>query len=128
MEDCVFCKIVKGELPSYKVWENENYLAFLTISPINPGHTLLIPKKHTDQVVDLSDSEYLDLFSHVKKISAIIKEKLNAKRIGIIVEGFGVAHAHIHLVPINHGGELSLSNVKPATQEELNETFKKING
>jgi len=105
-EDCIFCKIIRGEVPSFKVWEDENFLAFLSIEPINPGHTLVIPKKHIDYVFDLKEPLYSQMFKVAKKISKNLKKVMKAKRIGIAVEGFSVPHVHIHLVPINNENEL----------------------
>jgi histidine triad (HIT) family protein len=119
MNDCVFCKIIRGEIPTQKVWEDDKYFAFLDQTPIKPGHTLLLPKKHTDYVFDLPDDEYSELMLRAKELSKMLKTKMNSKRIGVAIEGFGVPHVHIHLVPINHGHELSPSDAKPATKDEL---------
>lgn len=125
MTDCIFCKIAKGEIPSVKIWEDEKYLAFLDMNPINPGHALLIPKKHTDYIFDLENEEYSELMLTAKKIAKLLKEKLNPKRIGIIVEGFGVSHVHVHLVPINFPDEIC-NKRKPIETEELNKIAEKI--
>ena len=128
MDDCVFCKIIRGEIPCFKVYEDENFLAFLDINPIKPGHTLLIPKKHTDYVFDLNDNEYSELMLKAKEVANKLKVKLNPKRIGIAVEGFGVPHAHIHLVPINKGHDLNPTRAKPAKLENLQKIAKVILG
>ncbi len=127
MQDCIFCKIIEGKIPSAKVWEDEKYFAFLDSNPLNPGHTLLMPKKHDDYVFDLPDDEYTELMLKAKTLAKKLKEKIGSKKIGLIVEGFGVPHVHIHLVPINHGHELDSSRAKPATKEELDEVLKIIN-
>jgi len=88
MENCIFCKIIKGEIPSVKIWENESYLAFLDVNPMTPGHTILTPKKHTDYLFDLNDDEYCELMKNVKEIAQLLKSKLNTKRVGVVVEGF----------------------------------------
>ncbi len=119
MQDCVFCKMVRKEILPNIVWEDDNYMAFLDQNPVKPGHTLLIPKKHTDYLFDLEDVEYCDLFIHAKTISGILKKAFNPKRIGMVVEGFGVPHAHIHLVPINGLGELTPIERIPPTKDEL---------
>jgi histidine triad (HIT) family protein len=119
MNDCIFCKIAKGEIPSVKVWEDEKHLAILDVNPINPGHTLVLLKKHADYIFDLGDKEYQDLMLAVKKIAKIIKSRLNPKRVGIVVEGFLIPHVHVHLVPINHGNELNPERAKPSNKEEL---------
>lgn len=126
MENCLFCKIIRKEIPSEIIFENEKYFAFLDIIPINPGHTLIMPKKHTDYIFDLPDDEYQELFSEAKKLAKKIKSKLNPKRIGMVVEGFGVPHVHVHFIPINHGHEIDSSNAKPAKPEELKKIAEKI--
>ncbi|OGJ12439.1 hypothetical protein A3K82_02775 [Candidatus Pacearchaeota archaeon RBG_19FT_COMBO_34_9] len=126
MTDCIFCKIANGEVPAVKIWENKDFFASLDINPMNPGHTLVIPKKHNDYLFDLSDREYVELMLHAKFIAKKLKEKLNPKRIGMIVEGFAVPHVHIHLIPLNHGEELNFSRAKPASPEELNKMKEKI--
>jgi histidine triad (HIT) family protein len=125
-DDCVFCKIAKGKIPSVKIWEDEKYFAFLDMNPINPGHTLVLPKKHTNYLFDLSDKEYIELMLNAKEIAKVLKKKLNPKRIGVLVEGFGVPHVHIHLVPINKGGEIDFKRAKPMSSGELNKIAEKI--
>ncbi len=117
--NCIFCKIVKGEIPSHKVWEDKEHLAILDINSINPGHTLLIPKKHEDYLFDLNDNEYSSLMLKCKAVAKILKGKLNPKRVGMAVEGFGVPHVHIHLVPINNPNELNPERAKQANNQEL---------
>jgi len=119
MENCIFCKIVKGEIQSIKIWEDKDYLAFLDANPINPGHILLIPKKHTEYLFDLNNNEYSELMLKVKYLARLLKNKLNPRRVGIIIEGFGVLHVHIHLVPLNKGNELNPERAKPSSKENL---------
>ena len=126
--DCIFCKIIDGEIPVVKIFEDKKYFAFLDMNPINPGHTLLIPKKHTDYLFDLSYDEYSELMLKAKHLAKILKNKLKSKKIGLIVEGFGVSHVHIHLVPINSMGELNQKRTKPMNKEELNRLAEKITG
>lgn len=120
MEDCVFDKIVRGEIPAAKVWEDENFLAFLTIAPINPGHTLVIPKRHIPYLFDLEDVELAKLMAISKKISFALKSVFNPKsgRIGIMVAGMQVPHAHIHLIPLNNEGDLNFALAKKDTPAE----------
>ena len=125
MNDCIFCKIVKGEIPCVKIWEDEKYLAFLDVNPVNPGHTLLIPKKHDDYLFNLSDDEYTELMLHAKVLARKLKEKLNPRRIGMAVEGFAVHHGHIHLIPLNQVNELN-QQATNMNVEELNEIAQKI--
>lgn len=122
----IFEKIISREIPAYIVWEDEKYIAFLDIKPINPGHTLLVPKKLVGDFLDMSDGEYSNLFLAAKKFAVRLRTATNAKRIGIVVEGFGVEHVHIHLVPINAINELDHSRAYDASQQELEEMSEKI--
>ncbi len=123
----IFSRIVKGELPCHKILENESYLSFLAIRPIQPGHTLVIPKKEIDYIFDIEDEllEGLILFS--KKTAEAIKRAFPCKKIGVLVYGLEVPHAHVHLVPV-HGvaGELNFSNAKPVSDKELAAAAEKI--
>ncbi|MBI2043896.1 HIT family protein [Candidatus Pacearchaeota archaeon] len=126
MKDCIFCKIINGEIPAEKIFEDKRYLAFLDINPINPGHTILIPKKHTDYLFDLNDKEYSELIIKAKEIAQILKDRLMPKRVGLAVEGFAVPHVHIHLVPLNKGNELNPERAKSMSAEDLKKIAKKI--
>ena len=117
----IFEKIIAREVPAYIVWEDENYIAFLDIKPLNPGHSLLVPKKPVGDILDMNDDEYADLFLKAKNLALSLRKAMNAKRIGYIVEGFGVEHVHIHLVPINAINELDISRAYTASKEELEE-------
>ncbi len=116
---CLFCDIINNKVPAAKIWEDENFLAFLDINPINPGHTLLIPKTHVEDVFELSDDSFQHLFLTAKNIAPILQKATSAKRMGIAVEGFGVPHVHIHLVPVNNGNELNPERAKKSTESEL---------
>lgn len=124
--DCIFCKIINNEIDYFKVWENKKFLAFLDRMPINPGHILLIPKKHQEEIFDLEDNSYIEIFKIAKKISKPLKLVTKAKRIGIAVEGLGASHAHIHLVPIYNGNELNPERAKKATEDELKQMQKNL--
>jgi diadenosine tetraphosphate (Ap4A) HIT family hydrolase len=101
MEDCIFCKIVKGEIPCAKVWEDSEFLAFLDINPNTKGMTLVIPKKHFDSyVVDMNNEEYCKLMIATKKVCKLLDKSLKTKRTALVMEGLGVNHAHIKLYPI----------------------------
>lgn len=115
MAECIFCKIVKGEIPSYKVYEDDKTLAFLDINPVNPGHTLVVPKLDIDHLWDLPDDYYQALMTASKLIANKIKDTLDYPRVGVMVEGFEVPHAHIRLVPINQG--LGRELAKPKSHE-----------
>jgi histidine triad (HIT) family protein len=126
MDDCIFCKISEGKIPSFKVYEDERFLAFLDINPVNPGHTLLIPKKHVDNLFDIEEPLYSELFKTAKKLSKPLTKAMGAKRVGVIVEGFLVHHAHIHLIPINRGNELDPGRARKAEPAELAAVAEKI--
>ncbi len=95
----IFTKIVNGEIPSYKVAEDENYFAFLDIFPLAIGHTLVIPKKEIDYLFDLDDESYSGLMSFSKRVALALKKAIPCKKVGVAVLGLEVPHAHIHLVP-----------------------------
>jgi histidine triad (HIT) family protein len=102
-KDCIFCKIVRGELPSLKVWEDEKHLAILDINPNTPGVTLVLTKKHYDSdATDMPDKEYTDLMIAAKKVAKLLEKKLKVKRVAIVMEGLGINHVHIKLYPL-HG-------------------------
>jgi histidine triad (HIT) family protein len=120
----IFTKIVKGEIPSYKVAEDENYFAFLDINPLTKGHTLVIPKKETDYLFDLDDVTYQGLFNFAKKVGAAIEKFIPCKRLGLVVYGLDVPHVHIHLIPLHGtGNEIDFSKQKLKLSEE---EFQKI--
>lgn len=102
----VFTKIVKGEIPSYKVAEDENYYAFLDINPLAKGHTLVIPKQEVDYIFDLPAEVYSGLWSFARKVADAIDRAVSSKRVGVAVLGMEVPHAHIHLVPLQSEGDL----------------------
>ena len=101
MENCIFCKIVKGEIPSAKIWENENFIAILDKFPNVKGMTLIVPKKHFDSYVfDMNNSDYEKIMLAAKEVAKLLDEKLSVKRTALVMEGLGVNHAHIKLYPI----------------------------
>ena len=106
----IFAKIINGELPAYKVYEDENYLAFLDIRPMVKGHTLVIPKKEVDYIFDAPDDVYKDLFLTAKKVAIGIKSVVPCIKVGMTVIGLEVPHAHIHLMPVNAVSEMSFKN------------------
>ena len=113
--DCIFCKIVKGEVPSVKIWENKNFLAILDVFPNTKGMTLLMPKKHYDSdAIEMNDKIYSDFFLATKKVAIILKKSLKVNRIAIVMEGMGVNHAHIKLYPLHGVGK----NFKPCLAGE----------
>lgn len=119
----IFSKIVNGEIPCYKIAEDDRFLAFLDINPLEKGHTLVIPKKEIDYIFDLEDNLYKDLFAFAKKVGTAIGKTIPCKRVGVTVIGLEVPHAHIHLVPIN--GVYDIDFKKPK-KELTKEEFVKI--
>ena len=125
----IFSRIVAGEIPCYKVAEDEKYFAFLDISPVAKGHTLVIPKHEVDYIFDLDDEEYAGLTAFAKKVAAAMKKVMPCRRIGVAVLGLEVPHTHIHLVPINKESDMNFFKEKlslPA--EEMAEIAAKIAG
>ena len=106
MADSVFTKIIHGDIPSYKIYEDDKTFAMLDINPTQPGHVLVIPKKQIDSLWDLPEKDYQAVWATAQKIAKHILPLTDKKRIGVMVVGFGVPHAHIHLVPINGSVEL----------------------
>ena len=115
----VFTKIVKGELPAYKVAEDERFLAFLDINPLSKGHTLVIPKEEIDYIFDLPEELYRDLWLFARRVARAIEKVVECERIGIAVVGLEVPHAHIHLIPINSVADMNFAKprVKMSEQE-----------
>jgi histidine triad (HIT) family protein len=99
MQDSIFTKIIKGEIPCHKVYEDDKTLAFLDIDPLLPGHVLVVPKNQIDHVDDLPDDDYVALFATVKKVAKRVKEVMQSERAVIVVMGYDVPHAHVHVLP-----------------------------
>lgn len=129
MERCIFCKIIKGEIPSFKIAEDGQFLAFLSIAPINPGHTLVIPKKHSEYLFYMEDQDLGKIMAFSKPIAKKLEEKLKPKtgKIGIMVAGLQVPHTHIHLIPMDSEGDLTFERAKSATPEELKKVLETLN-
>jgi histidine triad (HIT) family protein len=108
----IFSKIVSGEIPCYKVMENDDYLAFLDVNPLVPGHTLVIPKKEVDYIFDLEDELYSGLLLFAKKVAIKMDKVLTCERIGVSVIGLEVPHAHVHLIPMNRVSDMDFSRPK----------------
>ena len=119
MEDCVFCQISQGVLLAHKIWEDENFLAILDINPNTPGHTLLLPKIHEPYVFALEPNLYSSLFELAKKLSESILKVSQAKRIGMVIQGFTVRHVHLHLIPMNDVHDLDDARATLASKAEL---------
>ncbi len=123
----IFTKIINGEIPSYKIAEDENFYAFLDIFPLTKGHTLVIPKKEVDYLFDLDDELYGGLMAFSKKVAKAIEKAIPCLRIGVAVLGLEVPHAHVHLVPLQSEGDLNFKNKKlELSKEEFAEIVEKI--
>ncbi len=123
----IFTKIIKGDIDSYKVAENDNFFAFLDINPLAEGHTLVVPKIETDVIFNLEDSIYSELFLFAKKIALALEKAVICKRIGIAVVGLEVPHAHIHLIPLNDIYDIDFRKPKLAfSKEQFQGTLAKI--
>jgi len=123
----IFSKIVKGEIPSYKVAEDENYYAFLDINPLQKGHTLVIPKVEDDYIFNLDEKTYEGLMMFARKVALGLKEAIPCKRVGVAVLGMEVPHVHVHLVPMQAEKDMLFSNPKlQLSNEEMTEIASKI--
>ncbi|MGB0977878.1 MAG: HIT family protein [Croceimicrobium sp.] len=117
----IFSKIIKGEIPSYKIGETETAYAFLDISPLHIGHTLVVPKREVDYLFDLPEADYLSLMSFSKVVAQAVGKAIPCERVGVAVIGLEVPHAHVHLVPINNVSDIDFSRAKmqfPAEEME----------
>jgi len=123
----IFSRIIAGEIPSYRVHEDERYYAFLDINPLAQGHTLVIPKLETDYLFDLEDELLADMMVFAKKVALAIDQTMECKRVGVAALGLEVPHAHIHLVPINDLHDIEFSRPKlKFSEEEFRATAAKI--
>jgi histidine triad (HIT) family protein len=123
----IFTRIINGEIPSYKIAENDRFYAFLDVFPLKPGHTLVVPKQETDKFFDLTDEELSDMLVFAKPIAKAIEQAFDCKRCGIAVIGLEVPHAHMHLVPINQADDLNFTREKmKLTPEEMRSCQEKI--
>jgi len=115
----IFTKIIEGEIPCYKIAEDERFFAFLDINPMSKGHTLVVPKQETDYIFDLDDTTLSEMIIFAKKIAKAVENAVPCKRVGLMVIGLEVPHAHIHLIPIEKEGDMNLANprVKLTSQE-----------
>jgi histidine triad (HIT) family protein len=115
----IFTKIINGEIPCYKIAEDENYLAFLDVNPNAKGHTLCIPKQEINKIFDIEDDLYLGLMAFSKKIAVALEKTISCKRIGMAVIGLEVPHAHVHLIPLNEMDEMRFQNKVSLSKEEF---------
>lgn len=124
----LFTKIIQGEIPCYKVAENDKFLAFLDINPLAKGHTLVIPKVEVDYLFDVEDELLKEMIVFAKQVALKVEKAISCKRMGVAVIGLEVPHAHIHLVPLNSVEDINFSRPKLSfSQEEMEETLRRIN-
>lgn len=114
----IFSKIAAGEIPSYKIAENDKFYAFLDINPLVKGHTLVIPRREVDYIFDMEDEELADMHLFAKSVAKAIEKAIPCKRVGVAVMGLEVPHAHIHLIPINKESDMIISNPKQELSDE----------
>lgn len=122
----LFTRIVSGDIPCHKIYEDDRYLAFLDIRPVNPGHTLVITKKEIDYIFDVDDDLLGGLMVCAKKIARGIKKAVPCKKVGVMVAGIEVPHVHVHLIPIVAVADLNFAKAKASSSEELAEMAKQI--
>ena len=122
----IFTKIIKGEIPCYKIAEDDNFIAFLDVNPNAKGHTLCVPKQETDKIFELEDDLYLGLMKFSKKIAIALEKTVPCNRIGMAVIGLEVPHAHVHLIPLNEMDEMRFKNKVSMTKEEFETLAKNI--
>jgi len=124
----IFTKIIKGEIPCHKIYEDKDHLAFLDIRPVKPGHTLVIPKKEINYIFNMDDQSLAALMIVAKKVAGMIERNIPCKRIGVMVCGIEVPHTHVHLIPFDAIPDLNFANAKDVPSEELAAIAKKIRG
>ncbi|NER14569.1 HIT domain-containing protein [Leptobacterium flavescens] len=122
----IFTKIVNGEIPSYKIAEDEHFFAFLDINPNAKGHTLCIPKKEVDKIFDLDEELYAGLMSFSRKVAHALEKSVACKRVGVAVVGLEVPHVHVHLIPLNDMKEMTFQHKVKLSPEEFEETASAI--
>ncbi len=122
----IFTKIINGEIPAYKVAEDENFLAFLDVNPNAKGHTLCIPKQEINKIFDMEEDHYLQLMQFSRKVAIALEKAVPCKRVGVAVVGLEVPHVHVHLIPLNEMDEMRFVNKVKLTPEEFEATAQKI--
>ncbi len=123
----IFTKIVNGEIPAYKVAEDDNYLAFLDVNPNAKGHTLCIPKQEINKIFDMDEDHYLGLMKFSRKVAKALEKSVECKRVGVAVVGLEVPHVHVHLIPLNNMDEMRFIDKVKLEKEEFEALAQKIN-
>lgn len=122
----IFTKIIKGEIPCYKIAEDDKFFAFLDINPNTAGHTLCIPKQEVDKIFDLDEQTYMELMAFSRKVAIAIKKVVDCKRIGMSVVGLEVPHTHVHLIPLNKMKDVTFESKVKLTEEEFEQIASQI--
>ena len=122
----LFTKIINGEIPAYKVAEDDRFLAFLDIRPNTKGHTLCIPKEEVNKIFDLDEETYMGLMAFSRKVAKGLEKAISCKRVGMAVVGLEVPHVHVHLIPLNNMGDMNFANSVPFSEEEFEQIAKDI--
>ncbi len=122
----IFTRIIQGEIPSYKIAEDENFYAFLDINPNAPGHTLCVPKKEVDKIMDLDEDTYAGLMAFSRKVGLAIEAAIDCQRVGITVIGLEVPHVHVHLIPLRSMADATFSTKASLSSEEFEEIAERI--
>ncbi len=122
----VFTKIISGEIPSYKVAEDDNFYAFLDINPNAKGHTLVVPKKEVDKLFDLDEETYTKLFQFSRKVAKAMEKVIPCKRVGLSVIGLEVPHVHVHLIPLNHMEDIQFNKKEKFSDQKMQEIANQI--
>jgi histidine triad (HIT) family protein len=117
----IFSRIIAGEIPCEKILEDDRFFAFLDIRPIAPGHALVVPKAQVDKLYEMGESDLSAMLPFAARVARALEQVVPCKRVGMIVAGFEVPHAHLHLVPVTEEGQLTFANARPATKEQLAE-------
>ena len=126
MQD-IFLKIISREIPAHIIWESDTHVAFLDMCPIQEGHTLVMPKKQIDYIFDMESDDYINLMLAAKEVAKILKDKLKCKRVCVMVEGYAVPHAHIHLIPTNSENDLKKEDrLKEVTTDYFEKVLKRL--
>jgi histidine triad (HIT) family protein len=126
MPDCIFCKIIAKEIPASIVWEDEDFLVFPDAQPVNPGHIIIIPKQHIETVFELPADLYEKFFNVAKALSTPLQKAMNSAKVGIVVKGFDVPHAHMHLIPMNTPHDIDSSRATPMDMDDRAAIAEKI--
>ncbi len=127
MQPTIFTKIINGDIPAYKIYEDDKTIAFLDINPVRYGHTLVVPKVQVDQYIDLADDDYQALWQSVKKVAKHLRDVLQTERVGVAIKGTDVPHVHVHLMPFNEGQALYHNDTSPKlTPKEYAELADKL--